>query len=87
MGFYLLLKIWWKNLSNKYSQKILDTAKQFITDTIKTASKRAIRKTSEATGDLIGNKIADNNDKRKIPKERYISPEERQQIIDELRLV
>ena len=29
------------------------------TDAIKTASKRAIQKTAEATGDLIGNKIAD----------------------------
>ena len=28
-------------------------------DAIKTASKRAIQKTAEATGDLIGNKIAD----------------------------
>ena len=28
-------------------------------DAIKTASKRAIQKTTEATGDLIGNKIAD----------------------------
>ena len=29
------------------------------TDVIKTASKRAIQKTEEATGDLIDNKIAD----------------------------
>ena len=28
-------------------------------DAIKTASKRAIQKTAEAAGDLIGNKIAD----------------------------
>ena len=28
-------------------------------DAIKTASKRAIQKTAEATGDLMGNKIAD----------------------------
>ena len=28
-------------------------------DAIKTASKRAIQKTAEATGDLIGHKIAD----------------------------
>ena len=48
-----------KNLSNKYSQKLLDTAKKSITDTVKTASKRAIQETAEATGDLIGNKIAD----------------------------
>ena len=48
-----------KNMSNKYSQKLLDTAKKSATDAIKTASKRAIQKTAEATGDLIGNKIAD----------------------------
>ena len=48
-----------KNLSNKYSQKPLDTAKKSTTDAIKTASKRAIQKTAEATGDLISNKIAD----------------------------
>ena len=48
-----------KNLSNKYSQKLLDTAKKSTTDAIKTASKRTIQKTAEATGDLIGNKITD----------------------------
>ena len=48
-----------KNLSNKYGQKLLDTAKKSTTDAIKTASKRAIQKTAEATGDFIGNKIAD----------------------------
>ena len=48
-----------KNLSKKYGQKILDSAKKSTTDTIKTALKRAIQKTAEVTGDLIGNKIAD----------------------------
>ena len=43
-----------KNMSNKYSQKILDTAKKSTTDAIKTTSKRAIQKTAEGTGDLIG---------------------------------
>ena len=88
-----------KNMSDKYSQKLLDSAKKSTTDVIKTASKRAIQKTAEATGDSIGNKIADkitkalkNNSKTdknelEIPKERYISPEKRQQIIVELRLV
>ena len=67
------------------------------------ASKRAIQKTAEATGVLIGNKSADkitsvskkpsnnnnNNDGVELTphKKRYISPEERQQIINELRLV
>ena len=64
--------------------------------------KRAIQKTAEATGDLIGNKIADkitgaskspthskNDDvssEIEVPKKRYASPEEKQHIIDELRL-
>ena len=48
-----------KNISNKYSQKPVDTAKKSATDAIKTASKRAIQKTAEAIGGLIGNKIAD----------------------------
>ena len=48
-----------KNLSNKYGQKLLNSAKKSTTDVIKTASKRAIQKTAEATRDLIGNKIAD----------------------------
>ena len=48
-----------KSLSNKYGQKLLDSAKKSTTDAIKTASKRAIQKTAEPTGDLIGNKIAD----------------------------
>ena len=48
-----------KSLTNKYNQKGLDSAKKSTTNTIKTASKRAIQKTAEATGDLTGNKIAD----------------------------
>ena len=32
---------------------------KYTTDAIKTASKRAIQKTVEATGNLIGNKTAD----------------------------
>ena len=47
------------NLSSKYSQKLLDHAKLSATDILKTASKRAIQKTAETTGYLIGNKIAD----------------------------
>ena len=48
-----------KILRNKYGQKLLDSAKKSTTDAIKTASKRAIQKTAEATGDLIGKTIAD----------------------------
>ena len=97
-----------KRLSNKYGQKLLDSAKKSTTDAIKTASKRAIQKTAEATGDLVGNKIANKitNVSKKKPamelhskelpnndedveitahKKRCISPERRQQIINELK--
>ena len=46
-----------KKLSSKYSQKLLDHAKQTATDALKTAWKRAIRKTAKATGDLIEIKL------------------------------
>ena len=109
-GFLSFAKNMGKSLSNKYSQKILDSAKKFTADAIKTASKRAIQKTSAATGDLIRNKIADkitsvskksnnnsnnnnnnnnnNNEDVEITahKKRYISLEERQKIINKLRL-
>ena len=87
-----------KDMSNKYSQKLIDTGKKSETDAIKTASKRAIQKTAEAIRDFVANKIADkitsaskksqlNEVNNEIPEERYISPKERQQIIDELRLI
>ena len=90
-GFLSFTKNMGKSLSNKYGQKLFDSAKKSKTDAIKTASKRAIQKTAEATGDLIGNKIADkitsisdkqsnNNDddvELTTHKKRYISPEER----------
>ena len=44
---------------NIYSQKLLNHAKQSVTDALKTASKREIHETAEATGDSIGNEIAD----------------------------
>ena len=108
-GFLSFAKNMGKSLSNKYDQKLFDCAKKSTTGAIKTASKRTIQKTAEATGDLIGKKIADkivsvskkkstkelhNNDETKeedaeitIHKKRYISSEERQKIIEELRLV
>ena len=58
-GFLSFARNIGKNISNKYSQKLVDGAKKSATDAIKTASKRAIQKTAEATGDLIGKKIAD----------------------------
>ena len=58
-GFLSFPKNMVESLSDKYGQKLLDSAKKFTRDAIKTASKRAIKKTAEATGDLISNEIAD----------------------------
>ena len=78
---------------NKYGKKIMDTATKTGIDAAKTASKRVVQKTAEATGDLIGNKIADKitslgkpKEKTKKVEEIFIPPEKRQQIIDDLKL-
>ena len=59
-GFLLFAKIIGKNLSNKYGQKLIDSAKQSSADAFKTANKKPSQKIDEASGDLVGNKIADN---------------------------
>ena len=51
-GFLSFDKNIGKNVSNKYGQKLVDCAKKSATDAIKTTSKRAIKKTAEATGDF-----------------------------------
>ena len=58
-GFLSFAKNIGRNLSNKYAQKLVDTAKKSATDALKTASRRAIQKAAEATGDFVGNKIVD----------------------------
>ena len=82
-----------RNFNDKYSKSLMDLSKTFA----KTAGKKILKETANATGDLIGNKIADKITAKPskkshdevingIPKERYISPKERQTIIDELKL-
>ena len=83
-----------KNVGNKYGKKLMDTATKTGIDAAKTTSKRVVKKTAEATGDLIGNKIADTITSISKPKKQetkkteeiYIPPEKIQHIIDELRL-
>ena len=45
--------------TSKYGKKIIDTTKKQGSEFAKTAGKRIVKKTAEATGDLIGNEIAD----------------------------
>ena len=48
-GFLSFAKNISKNLSNKYGQKLVDSAAKSATDVIKTAGKRATQKTAETT--------------------------------------
>ena len=87
------------NFHSKYGKKLTDTAIKTGKDFVTIAGKKIVHKSAEATGDLIGNKIADkitakslkktNNEDEVIngiPKERFISPKQRQKIINELKL-
>ena len=90
-----------QNVRSKFSQKRIDHAKHFTINEVKATSKRAIQKTAVATNDSIGNKIVDeitrisktsqkNNpetNEEDILRERYTSSEQRQKIIDDLRLM
>ena len=84
-----------KKFGDKYGKKLMDTATKTGIDAAKTTSKRVVQKTAEATGDLVKNKTADDitsigklkkKEKTKKAEEIYISPEKRQQIIDDLKL-
>ena len=64
----------------------MDTSTKTGIDAAKTASKRVVQKTAEATGDFIRNKIGDkitsigkskDKEKTKETEEIYISPEKR----------
>ena len=48
----------------------MDTATKTEIDAAKTASKRVVQKTAEATGDLIGNKMPDKITSIGKPKEK-----------------
>ena len=84
-----------RNTGNKYGKKIFDKS----LDVGKSMRKKVLTKSAEATGDLIGNKIADRITKttrNKAQKEDdrimeetqeiLIPPEKREQIIKDLEL-
>ena len=48
-----------KSMKTKYVKKILDNSLSAGKDFAKIAGKKVLTKSAEATGDLIGNKIAD----------------------------
>ena len=84
-----------RKLGDICGKKLEATTTKTGIDPTKPASKRVVQKTAEATEDLTENKIADKitsigkpGEKEKTTEieEIYISPEKRQQIIDDLRL-
>ena len=101
-GFLSFAKNIGKSLSFKYSQKLLGSAKISTTDAIKTASKRAIHgdlignKRADQITSVLKKKpdkeLHNNDDETEdveiaTSKKKYISPVERKQIIEKLRLV
>ena len=80
-----------RNFSDKYSKSLMDKGIDISKKFAKSAGRKIIKETAKATGDLIGNKIADKitakpHNEHEVNNERYISPKERQKIIDELKL-
>ena len=75
-GFLSFAKNMGTHLSSKYGRKLIDDK---IADKITSVSKKSSAKLRSQNNEA--------NDESEAPKERYISPEKRQQIIDELRLV
>ena len=88
-------------MKKKYGKKILDNSLIASEDFAKIAdfTKKVLTKSAEATGDLIGNKIADritksarNNEQKEDDRimeetqEIIIPPEKREQIIRDLKL-
>ena len=83
--------------TSKFGKKIIDTTKKEGTNFAKITGK-IVQKSAEATGDLIGNEIAEkitslgkSKNKEKENETNYeeeinIPPEKRQQIINDLRL-
>ena len=69
-----------RNFSDKYSKSLIDKGIDVSKNFAKTAGKRILKKNEEATGDLIGNKIADKISakpiKNDVTNEKYVSPEE-----------
>ena len=85
-----------RKFGDKYGKRLMDTATNTGIDTAKTASKRVVQKTSEAAGDLIGNKVAEkitslgktkSKEEEDERQEIYIPPEKREQIIDDFTIV
>ena len=79
------------NLSNKYGKQFLDTATKTGLDALKTASKKTVHEAVEATGEFIGNKIADKTvkpDENSINVEEIIiPPKKREEMLNKLRKV
>ena len=73
-----------KSIKKKYGKKILDNSLSAGKDFAKIAGKKVLTKTAEATGDLIGNKIADKitkSTRNKAQKEDDRIMEETQEVI------
>ena len=86
-----------QKLLHHAKQSVIDAIKSFL----KRLIQKAVDATGDLAGNEIANRVTKvsksllqnnseiitNEHDKEIPKERYISPEERQKIIDDLRLI
>ena len=86
MDFFLLLKIWVKIFFlNTSSKRVIQKTVEETGDLVDNKVSERVTKVSKNLQQNNSETVTNEHDKE-IPKERYISPEERQEIIDELRL-
>ena len=69
-----------RNFTDKYSKSLMDKGIDLSKTFAKTAGKKILKETAKPSKKSHDEVI------NEIPKERYISPKERQKIIDELKL-
>ena len=87
------------DVSNKCGRKILDRSMYAVKDFTKIAGKKVLHKSAEATGEMIGNKVADRitkSSRNKAQKEDdrimeetqelLLPPEKREQTVRDLKL-
>ena len=82
-----------RNLANKCGRQLLDAASKIELDALKIVTKKVAHKAADTRGEFVGNKIANKIVKQtpvpdknsKNVEEIIIPPEQREEILDEVR--
>ena len=86
-NFFIVLKKSTTNSTKTASKRVIEKTAQVTGDLIGNNTADKITSFSKKSPTELQSKNDDANSEIEVPKERSISPEERQEIIDKLRLV